>query len=130
MRSGKRTFSAACGAPGEGAQDDLQAQRDAGHRRGALVSVIAEVARNYIDLRTAQQREIVAGANIQIQSETLDVAKQLKGVGIVSDLDVTPAEPLRWRRRVRPALRCFIRSVTSVLYGFPVVIPLSCDAPF
>lgn len=74
----------------EAAQDDLQAQQDA--RRGALVSVIAEVARNYIDLRTAQQREIVARANIRIQRETLEIAGRLKGAGIVSDLDVTRAE--------------------------------------
>ena len=73
----------------EAAQADLEAQEDA--RRGVLVSIVAEVARNYVELRTTQQRLIIANANIRTQSESLDVAKRLNAAGIVSDLDVTRA---------------------------------------
>lgn len=73
----------------EAAEDDVQAQQDA--ERGAVVSVIAEVARNYVELRTTQQRIIITNANIQTQSDTLDLARRLNATGIVSDLDVTRA---------------------------------------
>lgn len=73
----------------EAAQDDLDSQRDA--ERGAVVSVIAEVARNYVELRTTQQRIMIAKANIQTQSDTLDLAKRLNAAGIVSDIDVARA---------------------------------------
>ena len=70
----------------EAAQDILQAQQDA--ERGAVVSVVSEVARNYVELRTVQQRIAITKENIQIQSETLDLAKRLNSAGIVSDIDV------------------------------------------
>ena len=73
----------------EAAQADQEAEEDA--KRGVLVSVVAEVARNYIELRTAQKRLTIAKENIQTQSESLDVAKRLDAAGIVSDLDVTRA---------------------------------------
>jgi NodT family efflux transporter outer membrane factor (OMF) lipoprotein len=74
----------------EAAQDDLEAQH--AFERGAVVSVIAEVARNYVELRTVQQRILIANSNIQIQSETLDRAMRLNAAGIVSDFDVTRAK--------------------------------------
>jgi multidrug efflux system outer membrane protein len=74
----------------EAAQDDLESEHDA--ERGEVVSVIAEVARNYVELRAAQQRIIIAKANIQTQSETLDLAKRLNAAGIVGNLDVTRAQ--------------------------------------
>jgi len=74
----------------EAAQDDLEAQVEA--KRGAMVSVFAEVARNYVELRAAQQRQIIVQANISTQAETLALAKRLKAAGIVSDLDITRAQ--------------------------------------
>ena len=74
----------------EAAADDLQAQSDA--ERGAVVSVIAEVARSYVELRTTQQRIQIANSNIQMQSETLDLARRLNAAGIVSNLDVSRAQ--------------------------------------
>ena len=56
------------------------------------MSVVAEVARSYVELRTTQQRILIANANIQTQSDTLDLAKRLNASGIVSDLDVTRAQ--------------------------------------
>jgi multidrug efflux system outer membrane protein len=74
----------------EAAEDDIQAEQDA--ERGAVVSVVAEVARSYVELRTTQQRILIANANIQTQSDSLDLAKRLSASGIVSDLDVTRAQ--------------------------------------
>jgi len=74
----------------EAAEDDIQGQQDA--ERGAVVSVIAEVARSYVELRTTQQRILITNANIQTQSDTLDLARRLNAAGIVSDLDVTRAQ--------------------------------------
>lgn len=73
----------------EAAQDELDAQQDA--ERGAVVSIIAEVARNYVELRTAQQRVLIARENIRIQTETAALATRLRGAGIVGDLDVARA---------------------------------------
>ena len=69
---------------------DHRAQQDA--ERGAVVSVIAEVARSYVELRITQQRILITNANIQTQSDTLDLARRLNTAGIVSDLDVTRAQ--------------------------------------
>ncbi len=44
-------------------------------RRGVLLSVIAEVARNYIELRGAQRQLEVAEANVRVQRETLEVTQ-------------------------------------------------------
>jgi len=74
----------------EASQDELEAQKDA--ERGAVVSIVAEVARSYVELRTTQQRILIANANIQTQSDSLDLAKRLNASGIVSDLDVTRAQ--------------------------------------
>ena len=49
------------------------------------------MARNYVELRRTQQRLIIAKANIQTQSESLEVAERLNVAGIVSDLDVARA---------------------------------------
>jgi len=74
----------------EAAQDDLQAQTDA--KRGVVVSIIAEVARDYVELRTVQQRIIIAKDNIHIQNETLELTKRLYDGGLVSKGDVTRAQ--------------------------------------
>ena len=74
----------------EAAEDDVEAEQDA--ERGAVVSVVAEVARSYVELRTTQQRILIANANIQTQSDTLDLTRRLSAAGIVNDLDVTRAQ--------------------------------------
>lgn len=74
----------------EAAQDDLQAQVEAA--RGVLVTTVSEVARNYIDLRTAQERIIIAQQNIQTEKQTLALAQRLYGAGLESQLDVTQAD--------------------------------------
>jgi multidrug efflux system outer membrane protein len=73
----------------EAAQDDLEARTDAA--RGVLVSTVGEVARNYVELRTAQCRAAIATENVQTEQETLDLARRLLTAGVGSELDVSQA---------------------------------------
>ncbi len=61
-------------------------------RRDVAVSLIAEVARNYIELRGAQQRLDVAFSNAANQEETLHLTNMLLAGGRGNALDVARAE--------------------------------------
>src|SRR5918996_242537 len=61
-------------------------------RRNTLVTLLGEVATNYIDLRGFQRRLEVARANLKTQQETLELTKVRFDAGLASDLDVAQAE--------------------------------------
>lgn len=61
-------------------------------RRDVAVSLIAEVARNYLELRGAQQRLEVARANAANQEQTLNLTNILLEGGRGNALDVARAE--------------------------------------
>jgi outer membrane protein, multidrug efflux system len=61
-------------------------------RRNALVSLLGDVAKNYIDLRGFQRRLAVARSNLQAQQETLDLTKVRFEAGLSSDFEVAQAE--------------------------------------
>jgi NodT family efflux transporter outer membrane factor (OMF) lipoprotein len=61
-------------------------------RRDVLVSLLAEVARNYIELRGSQRRITIAQENLAAQQKTLDLTKNLLAAGVATDLDVARAE--------------------------------------
>lgn len=63
-------------------------------RRDALLSVCAEVARNYVGARAFQRRLAVARANIKSQQETVDLTRNLHDHGLTSELDVHQATSL------------------------------------
>lgn len=63
-------------------------------RRDVLVSLLAEVARNYVELRGAQRRASIARASLDAQSQTLDLTRTRFAAGLASDLDVARAEAL------------------------------------
>jgi outer membrane protein, multidrug efflux system len=116
----------------EAAEYDLEAQQDA--ERGAVVSLVSEVARNYVELRTVQQRIIIANANIQTQSDTLDLAKRLNTAGIVSDLDVTRAQAeLMQTRSAIPVLeiqeKVSIHQLSILLGDPPQTLEMELDPP-
>jgi len=64
------------------------------YRRDTLVSVLAEVARNYIEVRNSQQRLRIAHDNIVAQQRALDLARARFNSGLTSELDVRQAEVL------------------------------------
>ncbi|MDF1850315.1 MAG: efflux transporter outer membrane subunit [Verrucomicrobiales bacterium] len=60
--------------------------------RDLLVTLFAEVALNYIDYRTFEERVRVARQNIVIQNDSLSLAESRLEAGLVSKIDVTQAE--------------------------------------
>jgi outer membrane protein, multidrug efflux system len=61
-------------------------------RRDVLVSLLAEVARDYVDLRGAQRQASIARANLATQRETLELTRTRLEGGLATDLDVARAE--------------------------------------
>jgi multidrug efflux system outer membrane protein len=74
----------------EAADADLQAALEA--RRDVLVTLTAEVARNYIDLRAFQQRIAIARQNLAVQKHSADLTRQRFQGGFVGSLDVANAD--------------------------------------
>jgi multidrug efflux system outer membrane protein len=70
----------------EAARADLGAER--ANYRDAQVTVAAEVARNYFELRGAQKRLVVARENLTSEQQTLDLTQLLDETGRSSELDV------------------------------------------
>jgi NodT family efflux transporter outer membrane factor (OMF) lipoprotein len=56
-----------------------------------MVSIIAQVARNYISIRTTQQRLETAHLNVELQEESYRIAKAKEGAGATSALDAEQA---------------------------------------
>jgi outer membrane protein, multidrug efflux system len=63
-------------------------------QRDVLVSLLAEVARNYIGARAYQQRLDITRQNIEVQQKILDLTKNRFQNGLSSDLDVQQATAL------------------------------------
>jgi len=70
----------------EAARADLGAER--ANYQDAQVTVAAEVARNYFELRGAQQRLVVARENLDTEHQTLELTQLLEEAGRGSELDV------------------------------------------
>jgi multidrug efflux system outer membrane protein len=70
----------------EAARDDLGAER--ANYQDAQVTVAAEVARNYFELRGAQKRLAVARENLATEHQTLELTQLLDETGRGSELDV------------------------------------------
>ena len=74
----------------EAADANIEASMES--RRDTLVTLLGDVAKNYIDLRGLQRRLAVAQANLNAQLETLDLTKIRFQAGLASDLDIAQAE--------------------------------------
>jgi NodT family efflux transporter outer membrane factor (OMF) lipoprotein len=64
------------------------------NQRDVLVSVLAEVARNYISARAYQERLAIARSNIKVEQDVLDLTSDLFEKGLGSDLDVEQSKAL------------------------------------
>lgn len=88
----------------EAAEADLGASTERLH--DTQVSLVAEVALNYIDLRTAERRLAVTEANVAALQEAYDLTRWRLQAGLVSDLDAAQAETeLESARAALPSLR-------------------------
>lgn len=70
----------------EAASADIKAAEEAG--RETRVSLLAEVARNYGDLRAAQKRLEIAKRNIALETDTLALTRVRAEAGLGTELDV------------------------------------------
>ena len=73
----------------EAASADLAATEDS--RRDVLVTLLAEVARNYVEVRGVQQRLDITRDNIRTQQQTVELTTARFAAGLSSELDVTQA---------------------------------------
>ena len=88
----------------EAAGADLQATQE--DLRNVLVSLLAEVALNYIDVRTSQVLIAVAEANLEAQSETYQLTQWRYEAGLSDELAVQQARyNLENTRSLIPAFR-------------------------
>jgi multidrug efflux system outer membrane protein len=60
-------------------------------QRAVLVSVLAEVAQNYIELRGAQSHLIIARENLATIDELQELTRQRRAAGMTTDVDVSNA---------------------------------------
>jgi NodT family efflux transporter outer membrane factor (OMF) lipoprotein len=92
-------------------------------QRGVLISLLAEVARNYIESRAYQQRLVITRQNIGVQQQALDLTRSRYRSGLANDLDVQQAEALLAATEAQvPSLQTgFAEAVhhLSVLLGQP-----------
>lgn len=117
----------------EAARADLQAVEE--DLRAVLVSLLAELGRNYIELRGTQRRLAIAAENIRVQQEMLEITKLRFEKGLASELDVAQSEALLASTRSRlPTLETTLRRTINriaVLLGQEpslLVSELSFDA--
>ncbi|MCC7351695.1 MAG: efflux transporter outer membrane subunit [Phycisphaerales bacterium] len=76
----------------EAAGADLSAAVE--DHRAVLLSLMAEVARNYVELRGAQRQLDIARQNLLVQRQTLDLTRNQVRNGIGTQLDVSRARAL------------------------------------
>lgn len=98
-------------------------------QQGVLISLLAEVARNYIELRGSQKRLQIARENLQAQQEVVGITQMRFEKGLATDLDVSQAKALLAATRAQvPTLETALKQSSyrlSVLLGEP---PGSLDA--
>src|SRR5262249_30203436 len=75
--------------PVQGAHAQVEAAVEA--RRAVLVTMLAEVGRNYLELRGTQERMAIIQENITTQTNVLGLIRSLRMSGLATDFDVTRA---------------------------------------
>ena len=80
---GKKRAVEVVGAELQASEEDL---------RDVLVSLLAEVALNYVELRSFQTRLSVAEANLDAQKETYNITRWRRQAGLTTQLDVEQAK--------------------------------------
>ena len=87
----------------EAAEADLDAAR--ANLDGARVTLAAELALNYVEVRVAQRRLAIARANLDAQSETLQLVEWRTQAGLASSQEVEQARSNRAQTQAQiPAL--------------------------
>ena len=89
-----------------------------------LVSLIAEVARTYFDIRTFEQRLAVARENVELQKKSLDIAAARYEGGVADQLDVAQAKALlKQTQATIPPLEAGLRQSKNALAILLGILP-------
>jgi NodT family efflux transporter outer membrane factor (OMF) lipoprotein len=119
-------------------------------QRAVLVSVLADIAQNYIELRGAQSRLLIARENLATIDELLELASQRRAAGLTTYIDVSnasaqasvtraelPAIDLQVTQSINQlsrllgrepeALRAELESIAP-LPALPIVVPIGLPA--
>jgi multidrug efflux system outer membrane protein len=108
---GKRRAHQAATADWQGA---IEARND------AMVSLLAEVARNYVELRGTQQRLNIARRNLKMQEDATELTRARYQGGVATDLDVTrEAALLAAEQATIPPLETALR---AAMYALAVLL--------
>ncbi len=95
----------------------------------ALVTLIADVASSYVNIRTAEERLRVAAKNVETQKESLRVASVQFKYGETSELDVKQATTLLAQTRAQiPSLQNTLRQAKDGLAVLLGETPNEVDA--
>jgi NodT family efflux transporter outer membrane factor (OMF) lipoprotein len=95
---------------------------------GVVLTLIAEVGRNYVDVRVAQARLAIAESNRGIQEKTLQLAESRHAAGLVSELDVAQARENLYRTTATiPPLQVDLTSAKNRLCVLRGLVPGSLD---
>ena len=105
----------------ESSRASLEASEDA--RRGALLSALAEVARDYIALRGFQDQLRITEENVRTAQQGLNLTRERAAAGVTTDLDVANASAqLNTTAAQIPTLQQSIQAeinALSLLLGMP-----------
>jgi NodT family efflux transporter outer membrane factor (OMF) lipoprotein len=105
----------------ESANANVDASED--NYNAGLVTLLADVATNYVQYRVAQQRIHIAEENVRIQQNVLSLAEQRFKVGTATRLDVEQARTiLEQTRSTIPALQNVLGQANDrlcILLGIP-----------
>ena len=89
-----------------------------------LVSLIAEVARTYFNIRTFEQRLLYARENVGYQEKSLDIAAARFEFGDTSELDVNQAKALlKQTQATIPPLEAGLRQAKNALAVLLGILP-------
>jgi NodT family efflux transporter outer membrane factor (OMF) lipoprotein len=105
----------------EAADANLESEEEG--RRDVLVTLLAEVARNYIELRANQKLLAVTNENLHSQEETLQLTQLRRQAGLASELEVAQSDALTAETRAQaPVYATTIKQAIhaiSLLLGKP-----------
>ena len=104
----------------EAADADLLASQE--DYRDVMITLAAEVALNYTDLRTTQEQVVIAKRNLEIQKQSLGLTQRLfaGGQGFVSGLDVANAEAQV--SSTQSTIPTFEASERQIIYALSVLL--------
>jgi NodT family efflux transporter outer membrane factor (OMF) lipoprotein len=106
----------------EAADADLQATIE--DARDTLVTLAAETALSYVDLRAFQLRLAIARRNVELQQETLNIVRSRFDAGLVGERDVAQAATqVESTRSFVPAFETGVRAAENRLAVLLGVMP-------